>query len=43
LWGAVNAPALLSPMPRIILIAFLDSLTDAEFLNNPSLSDPWKH
>ena len=24
------------------LIAFLNSLTDAQFLNNPSLSDPWK-
>jgi cytochrome c peroxidase len=25
------------------LIAFLESLTDAEFLDDPSLADPWKH
>ena len=24
------------------LVAFLESLTDAEFLQSPSLSDPWK-
>jgi len=24
------------------LIAFLETLTDTEFLKNPALSDPWK-
>ena len=24
------------------LIAFLESLTDTEFLKNPSLADPWR-
>jgi cytochrome c peroxidase len=24
------------------LIAFLESLTDVEFLNDPLLADPWK-
>jgi cytochrome c peroxidase len=32
----------LSDADKNDLIAFLESLTDKEFLNDPSLSDPWK-
>jgi cytochrome c peroxidase len=33
---------MLSEAEKKDLIAFLDSLTDSEFLHNPAFSDPWK-
>jgi cytochrome c peroxidase len=32
----------LTPGERADVIAFLESLTDTEFLENPALSDPWR-
>ncbi|MGB6947534.1 MAG: MbnH family di-heme enzyme [Bryobacteraceae bacterium] len=33
----------LTPRQRADFIAFLESLTDQEFLHDPRFSDPWKH
>lgn len=32
---------LLTPQEKLDLLAFLESLTDSSFLNDPALSDPW--
>jgi len=33
---------ILTPEEKCDLVAFLESLTDEEFLKNPALSDPWR-